>query len=200
MIPQSLCLHQCNCYHCHPENFKGSPGWQWRSHHKNNQPCFAAQSFEIGSTAILPGLLHVLQHRASYIRYFNQQNSLVKHSFFCYHCCRCSCLLHHWPCLVITPSASLLFVVTTKYDMYHYYSTTSTTVTVTLRTIATHGERQGADAVLLCRAMGVLVRYLRFCLTSEGQQAVLAAIISLVALEIFVDDTVALEVTPQSVL
>ncbi|KAL0024544.1 hypothetical protein WJX79_004679 [Trebouxia sp. C0005] len=43
------------------------------------------------------------------------------------------------------------------------------------------------------RAMLTLLRCLRFCLTSEGQQAVLAAVICLVALQIFADDTAALQ-------
>ena len=42
--------------------------------------------------------------------------------------------------------------------------------------------------------MSTLLRCLRFCLTSEGQQAVLAAVICLVALQIFADDAAALQV------
>ncbi|KAL0048380.1 hypothetical protein WJX82_001955 [Trebouxia sp. C0006] len=43
------------------------------------------------------------------------------------------------------------------------------------------------------RAMSTLLRCLRFCLTSEGQQAVLAAVICLVALQVFADDAAALQ-------
>lgn len=42
----------------------------------------------------------------------------------------------------------------------------------------------------------VLVRCLKYCLRSEGQQAVLAAVICLVALQVFADDTLALQVSP----
>ena len=45
-----------------------------------------------------------------------------------------------------------------------------------------------------CRSMGVLLRSLRLCLTSEGQQAVLAAIICLLVLHIFPDSAAALQV------
>ena len=42
--------------------------------------------------------------------------------------------------------------------------------------------------------MGVLLRSLKFCLTSEGQQAVLAAVICLLVLQAFLDRTPALQV------
>lgn len=49
-----------------------------------------------------------------------------------------------------------------------------------------------------CRSMAVLVRSLRLCLTSEGQQAVLAAIICLLVLQTFLDSTAALQVSQTS--
>lgn len=45
-----------------------------------------------------------------------------------------------------------------------------------------------------CRSMGVLLRSLKFCLTSEGQQAVLAAVICLLVLQAFLDRAPALQV------
>lgn len=43
--------------------------------------------------------------------------------------------------------------------------------------------------------MGVLLRSLKLCLTSEGQQAVLAAVICLLVLQDFLDRAPALQVT-----
>ena len=43
--------------------------------------------------------------------------------------------------------------------------------------------------------MGILLRSLKLCLTSEGQQAVLAAIICLLVLQISIDSTAALQVS-----
>ena len=48
--------------------------------------------------------------------------------------------------------------------------------------------------------MGVLLRSLKLCLTSEGQQAVLAVIICLLALQMFLDSTAALQVSQGSML
>ena len=42
--------------------------------------------------------------------------------------------------------------------------------------------------------MVVLVRSMRYCLTSEGEQAVVTAIISLLALNVFVDGSSAFQV------
>lgn len=47
---------------------------------------------------------------------------------------------------------------------------------------------------MCCRAMAVLVRSMRYCLTSEGEQAVVTAVIALLALQVFVDGTVAVQV------
>lgn len=43
--------------------------------------------------------------------------------------------------------------------------------------------------------MAVLVRSMRYCLTSEGEQAVVTAVISLLALNVFVDGTIAVQVS-----
>ena len=44
--------------------------------------------------------------------------------------------------------------------------------------------------------MTVLIRSMRYCLTSEGEQAVITAVISLLALNVFVDGTAAVQVIP----
>ena len=60
-------------------------------------------------------------------------------------------------------------------------------------------KQTGSIGLLARRAMSTLLRCLKFCLTSEGQQAVLAAVICLVALQIFVDDAAALQVNQKLV-
>lgn len=48
--------------------------------------------------------------------------------------------------------------------------------------------------------MTVLIRSMRYCLTSEGEQAVITAVISLLALNVFVDGTAAVQVIPALLL
>lgn len=48
--------------------------------------------------------------------------------------------------------------------------------------------------------MEVLVRSMRVCLTSEGEQAVVTAVISLLALDIFLDSGAALQARAHTLL